>query len=136
MDDLKNVRKLKVIIKKDGKELDTEYINKVINETDNVEIRNFLIGCRHTIERHYTEGIKWFQLSNFGDSVLMILILSYKIGDSFMFNEYYTDDLKGGDLLNKLGFEVFVRFGDREFKLDKYLIDSIFRLNFSETKTN
>ncbi|WP_029520697.1 hypothetical protein [Persephonella sp. IF05-L8] len=52
---------------------------------------NFLKGIRHIKERHYTEAIKWFQLSECPESPLIIAALAFKVGDDFLFEEYIKE---------------------------------------------
>ncbi|WP_457622438.1 hypothetical protein [Persephonella sp.] len=120
--EIKDLRRLKIVFKKDGKILDRAFFDRLIENTDDKDLKNFLIGCRHTVERHYTEALKWFLISGCDDSRVLIILLSYKLGDDFLFDEYYEEDLDFGETLKKLGIEVYLQTGEDEYRVDKDLI--------------
>jgi phosphoglycolate phosphatase-like HAD superfamily hydrolase len=90
MIDVKLLRKTQIILKKDKKELTPIFFEEKEKNAENTEKKYFYRGCKHTLEKHYTEAIKWFQLVNDKDAVVMILLNAYKLGDRFLFDEYYS----------------------------------------------
>ncbi|WP_457642493.1 hypothetical protein [Persephonella sp.] len=128
MKDLRDLRKLKVIFKKDDTLLDKDFFDYVLKNVYKEDEKNFLIGCRHTLERHYAEAIKWFQLSSCNDSVVMILLLSFKLGDVFLFEEYYQENIKIGKTFKKMGFKPYIQTESREYSVNEELLKELRRL--------
>jgi hypothetical protein len=124
-----NFRKIKIVFKKDKNELKTEFFERLLQKEDlTLNEKWFLRGCKHITERHYTESIKRFQLSKNLDSVFMILAVSFKIADKFMFGEYMKNidnTQKFGEMLNKFGIEVFIKIDEKEYKLTPELIEKM-----------
>ncbi len=115
MFNIKDLKKLKIIFKSKGKELNKDYFENLINVIKDKNEINFFRGCKHILEKHYTEAIKWFQLTDdYPESVLLILILSIKLGDNFLFNEYYSEDIKSFSILEKYDIHPFIKNGDEK----------------------
>ena len=124
-----NFRKVKIIFKKDGKELKTEFFDELLkNENLSIDDKWFLRGYKHITERHYAEAIKRFQLSKNVDSIMMILAISFKIADKFLFEEYYKEIQgveKFGELFNKFGIKPFIKIDEKDYQLDLELIKKL-----------
>ncbi len=124
MIDIKRLRKAHILLKKEGKLLTPDYFEYLEKNTEDKDLMYFYRGCKHTLERHFTEAIKWFQLIDDEDAVLMILLNAYKIGDSFLFSEYFKEDLKG-NILKKTGLQVFLKIDNKEYPVDMHLIKEL-----------
>ncbi len=100
---IKKLKKIKpIFLNSKGEKIEVEDLDKLIEKEKDLNKKNFLRGCKHTLEKHYTEAIKWFQLSDtFNDSILLILFLSLKLGDFFLFKEYFTENLEVEDIFSK-----------------------------------
>ncbi len=124
-----NFRKIKIIFKKDNKELDTQFFENLLEKKDlSFDEKWFVRGCKHITERHYAEAIKRFQLSKNTDSILMILAVSFKLADKFLFDEYYKEikiKKNYGEMFEKFGIKPFIKFDDKEYKLDLNLIEKL-----------
>jgi len=126
--DIRELKRLKpIFLNLKNEEVKPEELEKLIEKETDLELKNFLRGCKHTTERHYSEAIKWFQLAdNLNDSVLLILFLSLKLGDNYLFNEYFTENLEIGDtFLKKVEFRPYVKFEDKLYPLDMEFIKSL-----------
>lgn len=111
----KDLKKIKIIFKHKGKEINKDYFEILINNTKDKNEINFFRGCKHILEKHYTEAIKWFQLTdNYQEAVLLILILSIKLGDSFLFDEYYSEDIRNFPIFEKYDIYPFVKNGEEK----------------------
>lgn len=75
---------------------------------------NFLKGIKHIKERHYTEAIKWFQLSECPESPLIIAALAFKVGDEFLFEEYIDEPF-----VKKCGGNIYLVYDDNKIPLTK-----------------
>ncbi len=121
-----NFRKVKILFKKGEEQLDTDFFENLLKNYElTLDEKWFLRGCKHITERHYTEAIKRFQLAKIPDSTLMILAVSFKIADKFLFNEY-LNELKSenlGEIFKKFKFETFVQIEGEEYKLNLDLIE-------------
>ena len=116
----KDLKRIKLIFKNNKNEnLSIDYFNTLINSSKDFQKKNFFRGCKHILERHYTEAIKWFQLSDdFEESILLILFCSLKVGDRFLFNEYYTEDLSNFTLFKSYAFYPFILKENEEIPLN------------------
>ncbi|PMP77263.1 MAG: hypothetical protein C0178_03155 [Sulfurihydrogenibium sp.] len=112
---IQDFRKLKIgFIKDDGSFLKEEDLEKQLNLVQDPKEKWFLRGLIHTLENHFSEAIKRFQLVDCKEAVILILACSYKTRDEFVFNEYKeklsTDDCK---LFSKYGIKpVFLYEGN------------------------
>ncbi len=124
-----NYRKVKIFFKKDNREIKTEFFDDLLkNENLNLDEKWFLRGCKHITERHYTEAIKRFQLSKNLDSIVMILAVSFKIADKFMFDEYLNQIHKQkdyGKMFEKFGIKPFIKIDGKDFSLDLKTIEKL-----------
>ena len=76
----KELRKIKLFFKSKDNFLNIADFEKLIDRSKNLDEKNFFRGCKHILEKHYTEAIKWFQLSDdFNESILLILFCSLNI---------------------------------------------------------
>jgi len=130
--EIRELKKIKpIFLDKNQHEITPSYLDELIEKEKNTAKKNFLRGCKHTTERHYTEAIKWFQLADeYNDSVLLILFLSLKLDDTFLFNEYFTENLECGDIFSKeVEFKPFVKWNNDikplDFNLILYLKESL-----------
>ena len=103
------LRKSKIeFLNKDNKILKSSFFEQIISSGNiNIDEKWFLRGCKQVVERHYTEAIKRFQLSNSDDARLMILACTFKIADKFLFNEYYTENFNNLIYFPKYEFKPF-----------------------------
>jgi len=126
----KELKALKLVFKdlKNGNDLTTKDVELLIKNSEEEEIKNFFRGCKHILEKHYTEAIKWFQLADsFDESILLILFCSIKLKDNFLFDEYSSDNLNNFPIFNKYNFYPFVRIGKEDKELDINLIKELER---------
>jgi hypothetical protein len=122
------LKKLKpIFLNSENKEVDIKFIDKLIEKENNIIKKNFLRGCKHILEKHYTEAIKWFQLADeFNDSILLILFLSLKLGDVFLFKEYFTENLEVGDIFFKeIDIKPFIEYENELNVLDMNFIKNL-----------
>ncbi|NPA53394.1 MAG: hypothetical protein GXO21_01855 [Aquificae bacterium] len=124
MIDIKTLKKTKIILKKDNKELSPEYFENLEEKTEDKKLKYFYRGCKHTLEKHFTEAIKWFQLVDDDDAILMILLNAYKVGDSFLFNEYMKENFKG-NLFKETGITPFLKTLEKEISVNIDLIKQL-----------
>ncbi len=103
MVDIKELRKAKIIFEISGKKASIETFEQLEEKSKNIEEKYFFRGCKHTLEKHFSEAIKWFQLVNDRDAIFMILLNAFKLGDLFLFSEYYSEDIKSGKKKKKFG---------------------------------
>ena len=106
------LKKIKFEILRNGERISTENIEKLITSTKDDDLKNFLTGMKHLMEKHYSEAIKWFQLSNCKDSPLLIAILSFKLADQFLYEEYRNLTAEF-DCLKKYSLKVYLRFDEK-----------------------
>ncbi len=117
----KELKSLKLVFKNldTGDFISISDLDSLIKTTDKTDIKNFFRGCKHILERHYTEAIKWFQLADsFDESILLILFSSLKVKDSFLYEEYQTDKLVDFKLFKVYNFYPFVVIDNKEIALD------------------
>ncbi len=119
----KKVRKTKIVIEKNGKSLTLEELEKLEN-TEERSLKNFYRGCKHTLEKHFSEAIKWFQLVEDEDAEIMILINAYRIGDRFLFEEYYRENLKG-EIFEREKIDIFLQIEDKKIKVNNNLLQKL-----------
>ncbi len=124
MIDIRGLRKTHILLKKDNKELSPEYFEEKEEEAQEKDLKYFYRGCKHTLEKHFTEAIKWFQLVDDDDAVLMILLNAYKVGDSFLFNEYFKENLEGS-IFNKTKIKPFLKIENKEIPVSIDLIKTL-----------
>ncbi|HHG74392.1 MAG TPA: hypothetical protein ENK22_05045 [Persephonella sp.] len=118
MVDPSKLKKLQILLKKEGKVLSADEIENISEKLKEENLKNFAIGLKHITERHFTEAIKWFQLSDCKDAPLIIALLSLKVGDTFLFEEYINEKSEK-DCLEKLEIDIFCKLSDREIILTK-----------------
>ncbi len=130
----KELKSLKLVFKNlnTGNFISISDLDSLIKNTDNTDIKNFFRGCKHILERHYTEAIKWFQLADsFDESILLILFSSLKVKDNFLYEEYKTDKIGDFKLFKLYNFYPFVVINNKEIALDlqtlNRLKENIFR---------
>ncbi|RUM59886.1 MAG: hypothetical protein DSY53_01775 [Persephonella sp.] len=119
---------LKLVFKdlKNGNDLTFKDIEFLIKNCKEYELKNFFRGCKHILERHYTEAIKWLQLAdNFDESILLILFCSIKLKDNFLFDEYKSNNLKNFPVFDRYNFYPFVRIKDKDRKLSVKLLKEL-----------
>ncbi|WP_457626821.1 hypothetical protein [Persephonella sp.] len=116
MVDPKKLRKLKIEVLKEKKAVLPEELEKLAEKISDSSDRNFIIGLKHIAEKHYTEAIKWLQLSECRDSPLIIALLAFKLADEFLFEEYFNEK-SSEDCLKELGFEISIEIKDKKFSL-------------------
>jgi len=124
MVDTSKLKRLKIILKKEGKTLSHYDVEKLSQAIKEIGLKNFVTGLKHITENHFTEAVKWFQLSDCRDAPLIIALLSLKVGDTFMFEEYKNEKSEK-DCLNKLGVDVYCRLSDKEILLTKENLNKI-----------
>jgi len=127
MVDTRELRKAKIVFKISGKRVSVETFEKMEENSENIEEKYFFRGCKHTLEKHFSEAIKWFQLVQDHDATFMILLNAFKLGDSFLFSEYYKEDIKRGNLLKKTGLSVFLEIKGKMEPLSTDLIEKLKR---------
>ncbi len=118
-----NFRRIKILLKKEGNLLDKDYFEKLLEEDIQIDDKWFLKGCRHITERHYTEAIKYFQLSSHIDAKFMALVSAFKVADKFLFEEYLSiidnlDKTKFSELFNRYGIEPYLSIENQELHLN------------------
>ncbi len=124
----KELKVLKLVFKalRNGNDLTTEDIELLIKNCEENEIKNFFRGCKHILERHYTEAVKWFQLADsFNESILLILFCSIKLKDNFLFDEYKNDNLNNFPIFDKYNFYPFIRIDNKDERLDINLLKEL-----------
>ena len=117
----RELKSLKIVFKNpnNGKILSVSDFEELIKTSDNTSLKNFFRGCKHIVERHYTEAIKWFQLADsFEESILLILFCSIKVKDSFLYSEYEKENFKEFTIFQSYNFYPFVVNGGTEQRLD------------------
>ncbi len=124
MIDPKDLRKTKIIFKRKEEILSPAFFENLEEVAKDKKLKNFLRGCKHTLEKHYAEAIKWFQLVEGDDATLMVLLCAYKLGDSFLFSEYYREDLSGS-ILNNLGIEIYLQKDKELIKVNNELLKKL-----------
>jgi len=127
MVDTRELRKAKIVFEISGKRVSVETFEKMEENSENIEEKYFFRGCKHTLEKHFSEAIKWFQLVQDHDATFMILLNAFKLGDSFLFSEYYKEDIKRGNLLKKTGLSVFLEIKGKMEPLSTDLIEKLKR---------
>ena len=120
----KDLRKIKIIFKRNEENLSPAFFENLEEIAKEKDLKNFLRGCKHVLEKHYAEAIKWFQLVEDDDANLMILLCAYKLGDSFLFSEYYKEDLSG-NILESIGLEVFLQKCNETIKISNELLKKL-----------
>ncbi len=124
-----NFRKTKIIFKEGENEVKTDFFEELLKDENlSLEEKWFLRGCKHITERHYTEAIKRFQLSKNVDSVVMILSISFKIADRFMFDEYFNqaEDFKEfGKMFKRFGIKPYLDTGTELKEITPELIKKL-----------
>lgn len=118
MVDPSKLKRLQILLKKEGRTLSPEEIEKISEKLKEESLKNFATGLKHITERHFTEAIKWFQLSDCKETPLIIALLSLKVGDTFLFGEYMNEKSEK-DCLEKLEIDIFCKLSDREIILTK-----------------
>ncbi|WP_457625561.1 hypothetical protein [Persephonella sp.] len=113
MVDPSKLKKLKIVLEKDDDLLSIEKIEELIKREKEESLKNFFIGLKHIIERHYTEAIKWFQLSDCRDSTALIALLAFKVGDMFLYEEY-SQETAEEDCLKKQNISVYLTVDSRK----------------------
>ncbi|WP_297453975.1 hypothetical protein [Persephonella sp.] len=98
--------------------IDPKKLKKLRFEIDEKDIKqvdeNFLKGIKHIKERHYTEAIKWLQLSECPESPLIIAALAFKVGDEFLFEEYIEEPF-----VKKCGVNIYLIYDNNKIPLAK-----------------
>ncbi len=119
-------RKLKrskvVFIDTENRELSLKDINSFLKEAKSQDEKWFFRGCKHILERHYTEAIKNLQLSNTKDALLMIIISAFKLADEFLMEEYLREikNYRGDfSIFNKYNFYPFFKYEENFIRIDK-----------------
>jgi hypothetical protein len=125
--EIKDLKKIKIqFIKEDGQEITLEEINQLIEKEKNITKKNFLRGCKHILEKHYPEAIKWFQLAeDFDDSILLILFLSFKLNDQYLLHEYFTENLEQYDIFKNIGFKPYIKYKEKTLPLNIEVIKTL-----------
>ncbi len=124
----RELKSLKLIFKnlETGNLISISDLDNLIKATNDTDIKNFLRGCKHILERHYTEAIKWFQLADsFDESILLILFSSLKIKDSFLYEEYKTDKLGNFKIFKFYNFYPFIVIDNKEIALDLQMLNRL-----------
>ncbi|EDP73883.1 hypothetical protein [Hydrogenivirga sp. 128-5-R1-1] len=126
----KILRKSKIeFLNKDNKILKSSFFEQIISSGNiNIDEKWFLRGCKQVAERHYTEAIKRFQLSNSDDAKLMILACTFKIADKFLFNEYYTENFNNLIYFPKYEFKPYLVIENQKYEITPYLIKELKQL--------
>ncbi|MDQ7056003.1 MAG: hypothetical protein Q9M89_05860 [Persephonella sp.] len=52
------LKKLKIVLQREGKILKTADLQDIIKKTEDINLKNFFTALKHITERHYTEAIK------------------------------------------------------------------------------
>lgn len=125
--EVNKLRKSRIeFISKEGKILKKDFFENLLKYKNlNIDEKWFLRGCKHITERHYTEAIKRFQLSNSDDAKLLLLTSCFKIADKFLFDEYYTQDLKDFKYFEKYGFFPYFVYENEKTKIDINFIKTL-----------
>lgn len=122
MMDIKDFRKLKIVfLKEDGSYLSLEEVERLIENSQDLQKKWFLRGIKHILENHYTEAIKRFQLVDDGDARLLILSCAYKIQDRYIFDEYKNSFAENGKLLKILGIKPYFLYEESLVGLENVL---------------
>jgi len=125
----RKLRKSKIVfIDREGREIPIEEINKLLKKTTNSTELWFFRGCKHTFEKHYTEAIKNFQLSDTKDSLLMIVLSAFKLVDEFLMKEYSKElkKYKGNyNIFNKYGFFPALKIENKTYRVKEEEIERL-----------
>lgn len=124
MIDPRDLRKTKVIFKRNEELLSPAFFENLEEVAKEKELKNFLRGCKHILEKHYAEAIKWFQLVEDEDATLMVLLCAYKLGDRFLFSEYYREDLTGS-ILKNLGIDIYLQKENKVVKVNNEVLKKL-----------
>jgi len=121
------LRKSKIeFISEEGKLLKKDFFENLLkNENLSLDEKWFLRGCKHITERHYTEAIKRFQLSNSDDAKILLLSCCFKIADKFLFDEYYTENLKSFKYFPKYRFYPYFIVEREKKKIDMEFVKDL-----------
>jgi hypothetical protein len=118
--DTKKLRKSRIEFFSENKKVSKEFFKEKLEKKElSSDEKWFLRGCLHTTERHYTEAIKRFQLSNSDDARLLLLACCLKVADRFLFDEFYKEPLKDFKYFQKYQILPYWITEERE----KFLID-------------
>ncbi len=125
----RKLRKSKIVfIDRKGREIPVEEINEFLEKTTDSTELWFFRGCKHTLEKHYTEAIKNFQLSDTKDSLLMIVLSAFKLVDNFLMKEY-TEELKkhkgNYKIFNKYGFYPALKVENKTYRIKEEEIEEL-----------
>ncbi|SNZ07760.1 hypothetical protein SAMN06265182_1005 [Persephonella hydrogeniphila] len=101
------LKKLKIVLEKNNTSLKAEEIEEILQHEKNEDLKNFLTGLKHISERHYTEAIKWLQLSNCKDASALIALLAFKVGDMFLYEEYANEKVEK-DCIKQLNISIYL----------------------------
>ena len=132
--DYKELKKAKILFHKDNQNLSVKDIENLLNSTQSNDEKWFFRGCKHILERHYTEAIKNLQLSNTKDATLLILLSALKLADGFLVQEY-NEELsnqknKSFSILTKYNIKVYLFKQNEKISIDEksiqILISSVF----------
>ncbi|WP_457640249.1 hypothetical protein [Persephonella sp.] len=125
MIDPKKLRGIKVILERNGKQLSEEEIERLLESAESLSEKNFITGLKHIAERHYTEAIKWLQLSDCKDAPMIVAVLSFKLGDLFLYEEY-ASQASQIDCLAKFRLSLFLQTEKGFFPVSPSTVKNLF----------
>ncbi|NPA13320.1 MAG: hypothetical protein GXO45_04980 [Aquificae bacterium] len=111
--DYQKVKKIKIYATKGDTNVSPTELGKLAKGEVNTSFRNFLTALKHINERHYTEAIKWLQLSDCKEAPFIIGLLALKTADTFLFEEY-KGEVFSKDCLKKAGLDLVIQDRDRK----------------------
>ncbi len=120
----KELRKTKIMCKKNEEVLTPTFFENLEKTAEDKNLKNFFRGCKHILERHFAEAIKWFQLVDDDDAILMILLCAYKLGDKFLFSEYYRENFEGS-IFKNLGIDIYLQKENRIVKVNNEVLKKL-----------
>ncbi|NPA52762.1 MAG: hypothetical protein GXO22_07690 [Aquificae bacterium] len=124
----KDLRKSHIIFIRDDKQLKNIDFEQFIKTTKTKKETWFFRGCKHITEKHYTEALKNLQLSDTKDALLLSTLVSFKLADRYLL-ENYLEELRNNTqethILNR--YELKIAF---TYKNTKVFVtqDNIYRL--------
>ena len=125
--DVITLRKSKIeLIDSNNNSLKSSFFENLLNQSNiPIDEKWFIRGCKHVVERHYTEAIKRFQLSKSTDAKLMILACTFKIADKFLFEEYFTEDLNNFIYFPKYQFKPYFVINNEKHEITPKFIKKL-----------
>ncbi len=126
--DYLGLRKSQILLLKEEKALKSSDFENLLKKTKITDEKWFFRGCRHMVERHYTEALKNLQLSNTKDAVFLCTLISLKLADSFLLENYLEElrkDQRELQILNKYNLKVAFKYKNSQLPVSPENIQNL-----------